>query len=146
MKNIILLTHGEFSKGIAQSCRFILGDVPNLTALSITLDESVEQTKAMIDDAWKAFGNLRPTILITDIPGGSTTQSAIRILAEHPDFYLVSGLCLGLLLSLAMLELTDDREENLKNIRAVVEEAKDTLMLVNDAKAGDFFEDEEGEL
>ena len=146
MKNIILLTHGEFSKGIAQSCRFILGDVPNLTALSITLDESVEQTKAMIEDAWKAFGNLGPTILITDIPGGSTTQSAIRILAEHPDFYLVSGLCLGLLLSLAMLELTDDREENLKNIRAVVEEAKDTLMLVNDAKTGDSFEDEEGEL
>ncbi len=88
MKNIILLTHGEFSKGIAQSCRFILGDVPNLTALSITLNESVAQTKAMIEDAWKAFGNSAPTILITDIPGGSTTQSAIGILAEHPDFYL----------------------------------------------------------
>ena len=92
MKNIILLTHGEFSKGIAQSCRFILGDVPNLTALSITLDESVAQTKAMIENAWKAFDNSAPTILITDIPGGSTTQSAIGILTEHPDFYLVSGL------------------------------------------------------
>lgn len=146
MKNIILLTHGEFSKGIAQSCRFILGDVPNLTALSITLDESVEQTKAMIEDAWKAFGNSDPTILITDIPGGSTTQSAIGILSGHPDFYLVSGLCLGMLLSLAMLELTDDREENLRNIRAVVEEAKDTLLLVNDVEASDTLQDEEGEL
>lgn len=146
MKNIILLTHGEFSKGIAQSCRFILGDVPNLTALSITLDESVEQTKAMIEDAWKAFGNSDPTILITDIPGGSTTQSAIGILSGHSDFYLVSGLCLGMLLSLAMLELTDDREENLRNIRAVVEEAKDTLLLVNDVEASDTLQDEEGEL
>ncbi len=146
MKNIILLTHGEFSKGIAQSCRFILGDVPNLTALSITLNESVAQTKAMIEDAWKAFGNSASTILITDIPGGSTTQSAIGILAEHPDFYLVSGLCLGLLLPLAMLELTDDREENLASIRTVLEEARDTLVLVNDVEATDALQDEEGEL
>ncbi len=146
MKNIILLTHGEFSKGIAQSCRFILGDVPNMTALSITLDESVEQAKAMIEDAWRAFDNSAPAILITDIPGGSTTQSSIGILAEHPDFYLVSGLCLGMLLSLAMLELTGDREENLRNIRAVIEEAKDTLMLVNDVEAAGTLEDTEGEL
>lgn len=146
MKNIILLTHGEFSQGIAQSCRFILGDVPNLTALCITLDESVNQTKAMIENAWKAFDNSAPTILITDILGGSTTQSAIGILPEHPDFYLVSGLNLGLLLSLAMLELTDDREENLKSIRSVIEEAKDTLVLVNDMTAADTLQDEEGEL
>lgn len=45
MKNIVLLTHGEFSKGIAQSCRFILGDVQNLKALSITLEESAAQTR-----------------------------------------------------------------------------------------------------
>lgn len=146
MKNIILLTHGEFSKGIAQSCRFIFGDVPNLTALSITLDESVAQTKAMIENAWKAFGNTDPTILITDIPGGSTTQSAIGILAEHPDFYLISGLCLGLLLPIAMLELTQDREENLANIRTVLEEAKDTLVLVNDVETAGSLRDEEGEL
>ena len=44
MKNIVLLTHGEFSKGIAQSCRFILGDVQNLKALSITLEESAALT------------------------------------------------------------------------------------------------------
>lgn len=77
MKNIILLTHGEFSKGIAQSCQFILGEVENLAALSITLDETVEETRGMILDAMQAFGNDAPTLLITDIPGGSTTQAAI---------------------------------------------------------------------
>lgn len=146
MKNIILLTHGEFSRGIAQSCQFILGDVPNITALSITLNESVAEIKSMIRTAWRDFGNTDPTILITDIPGGSTTQSAMQVLAEHPDLYLVSGLCLGLLLSLATLDLTEDREENLKNIRAAVMEAKETLTLVNDAVAASPLEDEEGEL
>lgn len=146
MKNIILLTHGEFSKGIAQSCQFILGDVPNMKALSITLNESAAEIKSMIETAWREFDNTDPTILITDIPGGSTTQSAMKVLADHPDLYLVSGLCLGLLLSLATLELTEDREENLKNIRAAVAEAKETLTLVNDVAVVSPLEDEEGEL
>ena len=50
------------------------------------------------------------------------------------------------LLPLAMLELTDDREENLAGIRAVLEEARDTLVLVNDVEAADTLQDEEGEL
>lgn len=145
MKNIILLTHGEFSKGIAQSCQFILGKIPNLTALGITLDESAEQTLTMIETAVKDFHNGAPTILITDIPGGSTTQSAIRALEKYPQLYVLSGLNLGLLLSVAMLELQEDREENFRNLRGILEEAKGTLALINDVTA-DAPDDEEGEL
>lgn len=143
MNHIILLTHGEFSKGIAQSLTFILGDVADVTPLSITLNETVDETVDMIE---KVYCPDKKTILITDIPGGSTTQSSIRMLEMHPEIYLVSGLNLGLLLSLAMLELTDDREENLANIRQVIAEAKDTLTLVNDITVAASVEDEEGEL
>ncbi len=146
MKNIILLTHGEFSKGIAQSCQFILGNVPNLTALSITLDESADGTVAMIEAALKDFQNDAPTILITDIPGGSTTQAALRALEAHPQLYVLSGLSLGLLLPVAMLELQEDREANLQSLREILEEAKETLTLINDITAGSSVEEEEGEL
>lgn len=145
MENIVLLTHGEFSRGIAQSCRFILGEVQNLEALSITLDESIAQTKKMLYDAIDSFGNGAPTILLTDLPGGSTTQAAIQVMTERSDIYLLSGLNLGLLVSLVMLELTDEREENLKRIRSVVQEAKDTITLINDmqAEAADLSDDGE---
>lgn len=132
MNNIILLTHGEFSKGIAQSCRFILGEVPNLTALSISLDETIDEASEMIVNARAAFENDEQTILITDIPGGSTTQAAIRVLAEQPDLYLVTGLNLGLLAALLMLDLTDNESENRQRIRMVIAQARDTIMLVND--------------
>lgn len=132
MNNIILLTHGEFSKGIAQSCRFILGEVSNLTALSISLDETIDETREMIVNARAAFENARPTILITDIPGGSTTQAAVRVLAEQPDLYLVTGLNLGLLVALIMLDLTDDESENRQRIRMVIRQARETITLVND--------------
>lgn len=136
MKNIILLTHGDFSKGIAQSCRFILGEVQNMTALSITLNETVEEVKAMVEEARADFGNGAPTILLTDIPGGSTTQAGIRVMAEHQDVYLVTGLNLGLLVSLILLELSDDHEHNLAAIRHIVAEARNTITLVNDMEAG----------
>lgn len=132
MKNIILLTHGDFSKGIAQSCRFILGEVQNMTALSITLNETVDEVKAMVEEARAAFGNDGPTILLTDIPGGSTTQAGIRVMAERQDVYLVTGLNLGLLVSLILLELSGDYESNLAAIRHVVAEARETITLVND--------------
>lgn len=131
MKNIILLTHGDFSKGIAQSSRFIVGEVKLMTSLSITLNESIEETREMIEMAWKSFDNNLPTVIVTDLPGGSTTQAAIKTLPEHNDFYLVSGLNLGLLLELIMLPMTDDRVENLKQIKQVIESARTTITLVD---------------
>lgn len=131
MKNIVLLTHGEFSKGISQSSRFIVGEVKDMTALSITLNESIEETKEMIEMAWESFDNDFPTVIITDLPGGSTTQAAIKLLPEHDDFYLVTGLNLGLLLEVIMLPMTNDRVENLKQLEQVVENARPTITLVD---------------
>lgn len=145
MKNIILLTHGDFSKGIAQSSRFILGEVENLVPISITFTETTEATKKMIEDAWRGFHNDAPTIIITDLPGGSTTQSALSFLEGRKNFYLISGLNLGLLLDIAMLDLTEDYETNLNLLRESAQESKNNIQLMNDLEAPDL-EDIDGEL
>lgn len=145
MKNIILLTHGDFSKGIAQSSRYILGEVENLTPLSITLNETIDETKGMIESAWRAFHNDLPTIILTDLPGGSTTQAALSYLADNPGLYLISGLNLGLLLDIVMLDLTQDYETNLKLLRESAEESKENIKLLNDLESAEV-EDIDGEL
>lgn len=145
MKNIILLTHGDFSKGILQSSRFILGTTENITALSISLNETVQEVKDMIEKSWKDFNNQEPTIIVTDLPGGSTTQVAIQYLSDHEQFYLISGLNLGLLLELILVDLTKDKESNLKILRKIVEKARRTITLVNDISTEDT-DDLEGEL
>ncbi|MDD3173702.1 MAG: hypothetical protein PHF63_08590 [Herbinix sp.] len=145
MKNIIILTHGDFSKGIAQSSRYILGTVDNMTALSITLNETIQEIQNMIESAWKDFNNEEPTIIVTDLPGGSTTRTAIQCVAEHKDFYLISGLNLGLLLELIMLDLTKDDQTNLELLRSIVENARESITLVNDIRV-DETDDLEGEL
>lgn len=146
MKHIILLTHGEFSKGIAQSAEFILGKVPGLETLSITMDESIDMTIDKISNIIQGIAEREPIILITDIPGGSTTQAAIRSLEKYPDLYIISGLCLGMLIQLVLTDLSEDREENLAMLRELVEEARETLMVVNDICRVEELGEDDGEL
>lgn len=131
MNHVVLLTHGEFSKGIAQSCEFILGNVPDLKALSITMETSMEQAADMLREAVESFGN-QQVIVVTDMAAGSTTQAALRIIPEYENVYLLTGLNLGLLIGLLMTDLTDQKEENIKLLKSIAAQAKDTILFLND--------------
>jgi mannose/fructose-specific phosphotransferase system component IIA len=131
MNHIIVLTHGDFCEGIAQSCRFILGDVADIHTISIRMDSSIESVIEMLEAKVFGFGDA-PVIVATDIPGGSTSQAALSILPGHSNMYLVTGLNLGLLLELALMDIGDDLESNLNTIREAVKEVREQLMLLND--------------
>ena len=144
MNHVVLLTHGEFSKGIAQSCEFILGNVPDLKALSITMETSMEQAADMLREAVESFGNQK-VIVVTDMAAGSTTQAALRIIPEYENVYLLTGLNLGLLIGLLMTDLTDQKEENVKLLKSIAAQAKDTISFLNDMDEQKF-PDQDGEL
>ena len=132
MNHLILLTHGELSKGIRHSLGFILGEIADVTALSLRMDTSMEESRAMLEGALAACPAGEPVVVATDLPGGSTTQCALSVLPAHDNMYLVSGLNLALLMGLTMLELTGDREADLAALRECVEEAKESLLVVSD--------------
>ena len=144
MNHVVLLTHGEFSKGIAQSFEFILGNVPDLKALSITMETSMEQAADMLREAVESFGNQK-VIVVTDMAAGSTTQAALRIIPEYENVYLLTGLNLGLLIGLLMTDLTDQKEENIKLLKSIAAQAKDTILFLNDMDEQKF-PDQDGEL
>lgn len=144
MNHVVLLTHGEFSKGIAQSCEFILGNVPDLKALSITMETSMEQAADMLREAVESFGNQK-VIVVMDMAAGSTTQAALRIIPEYENVYLLTGLNLGLLIGLLMTDLTDQKEENIKLLKSIAAQAKDTILFLNDMDEQKF-PDQDGEL
>ena len=144
MNHVVLLTHGEFSKGIAQSCEFVLGNVPDLKALSITMETSMEQAADMLREAVELFGN-QQVIVVTDMAAGSTTQATLRIISEYENVYLLTGLNLGLLIGLLMTDLTDQKEENIKLLKSIAAQAKDTILFLNDMDEQKF-PDQDGEL
>ncbi len=133
MKNIIILTHGEFSRGITQSCRMILGDAAAPLALSIRPDSSTDMVNSMLENAICAYPTNETVVLLTDIPGGSTTRSALSMLNTHSNLIVVSGLNLGLLLEIAVLETADDLMEDRAQIEEILAEARSSLQIVGDS-------------
>ena len=55
MHQIIVLTHGNFSTGICDSVKFILGKVENVVPLSITLDETIEEVEYQLKEKMKGL-------------------------------------------------------------------------------------------
>lgn len=129
MKIIIILTHGEFSTGIAASLRMIMGNIDNLFVMSITLQDDIHDIVSRLKSI---ISNGIPTIIVTDIPGGSTTQAALKASDNIDLVYVVSGLNLALLIALAVSDFTDDHMINSELIRKAVEEGKASLYFIDD--------------
>lgn len=132
MKNLVLVTHADFAKGILTSLNLVLGQVRDVDYVSITAKETIPGIASMIEGKIRAFGNGNPTVIMTDIAGGSTTQAAMKLLGSRPEIYLVTGLNLGLLLEIALLPMGEGPEADKAMLRTAIENSRNTMNLVND--------------
>ncbi len=131
--NILLVTHAQFAKGILSSLELVMGDVCPAAYVSVTTSETIPAIAKRIEDALASFDQSQPTVVITDIPGGSTTQAALRVRANHPDVVFATGLNMGLLLETSLLPLTaGDTEGNEALVRQAVNTSKEGIGLLAD--------------
>ena len=111
MANIILFSHGQLATGLADSCKLIIGE-NHFKVLNILLDQNIQEIKNNLDVMIQSFDDNQPVIVVTDIPGGSTTQTAIQRISDNKLLYVVTGMNLGLVMSLSFLSLSQDDEDN----------------------------------
>lgn len=146
MKNIVLVTHGEFATGIVTSLELVYGKSENLETVTIHSSETLKEIIKNIQDKITGFNDNLPTVIITDIAGGSTTQAALEILSSNENTYLLTGLSLGLLLEVVLADMTDSDEENKEILREIIENTRQTINFVNDLSENEMEESEDGEL
>ena len=146
MKNIVLVTHGGFATGIVTSLELVYGKSENLETVTIHSSETLKEIIKNIQDKIIGFNNNLPTVIITDIAGGSTTQAALEILSSNENIYLLTGLSLGLLLEVVLADMTDSDEENKEILREIIENTRQTINFVNDLSENEMEESEDGEL
>ena len=146
MKNIVLVTHGEFATGIVTSLELVYGKSENLETVTIHSSETLKEIIKNIQDKITGFNDNLPTVIITDIAGGSTTQAALEILSSNENTYLLTGLSLGLLLEVVLADMTDSDEENKEILREIIENTRQTINFVNDFSENEMEESEDGEL
>jgi mannose/fructose-specific phosphotransferase system component IIA len=90
----VLAGHGDFATGLASAVAQITG-VSDAFALITNRDLSGDEILAALRDAVDARG---VRVIFTDLPAGSCTFAARRLVRERPDVTLVTGVNLPTLL------------------------------------------------
>ena len=130
MKHVLLFTHGGLSKGFKSALDVISSNTfQEITTISLMNEDSFEDITNQIDDFFSKVEKDDICIGCTDIPAGSTTKLLVPYLEKHENFYMVSGLNLGLLLEIMLGDPLDNPKDWLRN--AIVS-SRDTLLFLND--------------
>jgi len=127
LKKILVCTHGEMAKGVINSLELIAGNVSDVFSLSVSMEDSLDFVKSKIDEFVNNCADEDQKIILTDIPGGSTTQAAFYFINSKNKVHVVSGLNLGLLLEIYL----STEEDITKLLSNSVLSAKETLNYLN---------------
>ncbi|MDQ0148602.1 PTS sugar transporter subunit IIA [Eubacterium multiforme] len=138
MKNIIIISHGDFSKGIKNSAEMIMGDSIKIKTFSLYPSESPDFIANEIEKLVK--NNLNEEFLIlADILGGSVYNACLR-LVMYSNARIISGINLGLLIETLLI---NDKEEDIDiALEKAIDRAKEGIKLVNKKLLKDREDDE----
>lgn len=124
MLKIFLASHGKLASGMKSSLDILLGGSENITIFDAYLDDVTVQE--VIEKYIEDINEDDQVLMLSDLFGGSVNQVMYTYL-DRPNFKLISGVNLALLLELSVRDkpLTDSE------ISSIIEDSKNTMKLVN---------------
>ena len=99
----VVAGHGDFADGVISAAAQITGRGEVFSGMSnrgLGPDEIERELRTRIDESGAR-------VIFTDLPGGSATIAARRVLRDRPDLMLVTGANLAVLLDFACHEELD---------------------------------------
>ena len=134
MIGIVVVTHGQLARELVAAAEMIIGDIPNVTSVSIGWQESPEDAEREIAAAIGRVESGKGTVVLTDMFGGTPSNLSLAFL-EKGRVEVVTGVNLPMLIRLASLR----EEEEGDDLRAVaahaMREAKESVYLASDLLA-----------
>jgi PTS system mannose-specific IIA component len=113
----VIVSHGQVANELLAAAETVVGDMTNITAVSIGWHDDVEMAKDEISRAISNVSTGAGVILLTDMFGGTPTNISAMFLKED-EVEIVTGVNLPMVIKLA----TETREISLKELAAEVEE------------------------
>ncbi|WP_034691881.1 PTS sugar transporter subunit IIA [Enterococcus mundtii] len=134
---VILASHGRFASGILHSLELICGKKQSVFAIDCYVEETFDLTTT-VDTLMQTY-KYSEVIVITDIFGGSVNNEFLRYI-QQPNFYLITGLNLPLL-----IELTTQFQRGgaiSETIHQTLANSKEMIQFCNDSIAKEIEEEE----
>jgi len=125
MIGIVVVTHGRVAEELVNAARTIVGEVPQIAAVSIGWSDDVAAAREAIERALAEVGGAEALIL-TDMFGGTPTNVSLPFLSGKVE--IVTGVNLPML-----IKLTSQREGDLTEVaRAIREQGKGAIYVASE--------------
>ena len=100
MIGALVVTHGQLGKELVAAAAVIVGEMPQLKAVSIGWGDDAERSRLEIQLALKAVNTGAGAVILTDMFGGTPCNLSLTLL-EKDRVELVTGVNLPMVIKLA---------------------------------------------
>ena len=97
-----MVTHGQLARELVSAAEMIVGEIPNVTAVSIGWHDSPEDAQEEIREAIERVEEGSGTVVLTDMFGGTPSNLSLPFL-EKDRVEVVTGVNLPMLIKLVSL-------------------------------------------
>lgn len=136
---IVVISHGDFAKGIVNSAQMLAGEQQNLAAYGLYPKEDRSVLEKRLERELQAAGEAGDEVLVlSDIFHGSPFNAAVELMRSY-DFYHITGINLPLLV-VALLEASMDSsaaevcDKLMEEFPGTVQDARKLLMKENECE------------
>jgi mannose PTS system EIIA component len=132
MIGVVVVTHGQLAAELVSAAETIVGDLPQMKAVSIGWHEDVQDARQEIAAAIAAVSSPDGVIIATDMFGGTPANLGITFL-ETGKIEVVTGVNLPMLIKLAGLRDTSNVLDAARQIR---EHGRNAIWVASDLLSG----------
>ena len=137
MKGILLISHGDMAKGMADSAKLFFGDeISQMKYLCLKEGESPDEFRTALAQQIQDVDTGDGVVILADLYGGTPCNQAIPLLTEKVD--LIPGMNLGIL-----VKLLSEREFMDPDIATLIESGQNCIVNVKEMlgmeQKNDFF-------
>lgn len=123
----VIVSHGRLAEEILNALAIILGEAPNIEAISIGWYDDVEDSKKKINQSLKRVDQKNGVVVFTDMFGGTPSNLSFSFLKDN-QVEIITGVNLPMLIKFVSLQ----RSNNLKEVaKKVVEQGKKNIHLAS---------------
>lgn len=118
MVGVVIVTHGNLARDLADVTELIVGPCPNLVPVTIEADDGITEIAKKIESAIKNADKGKGVLIITDLFGGTPSNVSLSFLQEN-KVEVLSGVNLPMIIKVA----THGENSSLKELAKLAKNA-----------------------
>jgi len=123
----IIVSHGKLGEELLNALTIILGEAPNIEAISIGWYDDVEESRKKINQSLKRVDQKNGVVIFTDMFGGTPSNLSFSFL-KADQVEIITGINLPMLIKFVSMQ----RSNSLKDVvKKVVEQGKKNIHLAS---------------